>query len=118
MGGADERGDTVFQKASAPYQTSAVRSLAIGAEAWFHDGSRMRREPHVRFCESVGVKLSRATLPVVFDFCGLQCLLEKLWPIMRQFHFRGGRISMTAFERHETIAVRVPAHNDVNDVGS
>ena len=33
----------------------------------------MRREPHVRFCESVGVKLSRATLPEDserFDLCG------------------------------------------------
>ena len=26
----------------------------------------MRREPHVRFCEGAGVKLPRATRPVIF----------------------------------------------------
>src|ERR1700726_1067724 len=39
----------------------SVRSLASSAGTRPNNGSRMRRESHVRFCESVGVKLPHAT---------------------------------------------------------
>src|ERR1700682_6361686 len=43
----------------------SVRSLAPSAGTRPNNGSRMRRESHVRFCESAGVKLPRATHPIV-----------------------------------------------------
>src|SRR5262245_28713598 len=45
---------------SAPPARS-VRSLVPSAGTRPNNGSRMRRESHVRFCESVGVKLPHAT---------------------------------------------------------
>src|ERR1700693_6039901 len=39
----------------------SVRSLVSSAGTRPNNGSRMRRESHVRFCESVGVKLPHAT---------------------------------------------------------
>src|ERR1019366_5336768 len=39
----------------------SVRSLAPPATTRPNNGSRMRRQSHVRFCESAGVKLPRAT---------------------------------------------------------
>ena len=43
----------------------SVRSLVSSAWTRPNNGSRMRRESHVRFCESAGVKLPRATHLVV-----------------------------------------------------
>src|SRR5450755_608386 len=43
----------------------SVRSLASSAGTRPNNGSRMRRESHVRFCESAGVKLPRATHLIV-----------------------------------------------------
>src|SRR6202035_3049158 len=46
----------------------SVRSLVSSAGTRPNNGSRMRRESHVRFCESVGVKLPHAThLIVAFE---------------------------------------------------
>lgn len=51
--------DRAHQKAYA----GTVRSLADGCAAWLRDGSRMSREAHVRFYESLGVELPGATHP-------------------------------------------------------
>jgi hypothetical protein len=43
----------------------SVRSLELSVWARPNNGSRMRREPHVRFCERAGVKFRRATHLIV-----------------------------------------------------
>src|SRR5271157_3553378 len=41
--------------------TIVVCSLAAATREWLNNGSRMRWEPHVRFCERLAVRLRRAT---------------------------------------------------------
>ena len=47
--------------------TVAVRTLGAAAGARPNNGSRMRREPHVRFCERLAVKFRRATHLVILS---------------------------------------------------
>src|SRR6202163_3946830 len=60
----------------------SVRSLASSAGTRPNNGSRMRRESHVRFCESVGVKLPHAThLVVGFEH---EADARRFWDDMRK----------------------------------
>src|SRR5271170_1693945 len=52
--------------ANSAKRTKSICSLAVrGATGWLGNGSRMSREVQVRFCEGLGVKFPRSTLPVI-----------------------------------------------------
>src|SRR5450631_3280956 len=53
--------DTAVGGSHRATPTIAVCSLGDAAGVWPNNGSRMRRESHVRFCERLAVKLRRAT---------------------------------------------------------
>src|SRR5271166_1770346 len=53
--------DTAVGGAHRATPTIAVCSLEATAGVWPNNGSRMRRESHVRFCERLAVRLRRAT---------------------------------------------------------
>src|SRR5271166_4203025 len=57
--------DTAVGGAHRATPTIAVCSLEATAGVWPNNGSRMRRESHVRFCERLAVRLRRATHLVV-----------------------------------------------------
>ena len=64
-------------------QSAALRALVISK---LDDKSRMSREAHVRFCESVAVKFRRATRPAVESFFGSLKCERVLW---RSYQTRG-----------------------------
>lgn len=47
------------------------------------DGSRVRREPHARFCERLEVKSLRPTLPTVPVLAKGKCDVARLWGYVR-----------------------------------
>ena len=61
--------------------TVVVCSLAAATRVWLNNGSRMRWEPHVRFCERLAVRLRRAThLVVGFEH---EADAQRFWGAMR-----------------------------------
>src|ERR1700680_793220 len=79
----------------------SVRSLASSAGTRPNNGSRMRRESHVRFCESVGVKLPHATHLVIL------CRKGKADEALQQLREIMGRLKLTVNEEKTRIC-KVP----------
>ncbi len=61
-GGTRQRGERLVCTVGS-CESEALRSLAAMSCKWPNNGSRMNREVHVRFWESPGVKVLRATRP-------------------------------------------------------
>src|SRR6516164_11218970 len=79
----------------------SVRSLVSSAGTRPNNGSRMRRESHVRFCESVGVKLPHATHLVIL------CRQGKAEEPLRQLRMIIGKLKLTVNEEKTRIC-KVP----------
>src|SRR5271157_450449 len=78
---------TAMARAHRAPPAGSVRSLAPPARTRSNNGSRMRRESHVRFCESAGVRLPRAThLIVGFEHeSDARCFLGEMRERLQEF---------------------------------
>ena len=55
------------------------------------DGSRVRREPHARFCERLGVQFPRPTHPTVPVLAKLKTVTGRIWTYVRDDRPFGGK---------------------------